>query len=162
MKWAQWKYPGTGDLSDIYQQAFTIFYYNVKDGKFTGLNSSSKTYLFGIGKNLLNKKIENARADESLDEIPEIELPTENIFDQYENSHRSQLVRSILNKIGEPCKSILTKYYFDNFTMEAIAENLGYKTAMVAKKKKCECLVKIRKALHESSVRQNMEQSYEG
>jgi hypothetical protein len=40
--------------------------------------------------------------------------------------------------------------------MEAIAENMGYKTAMVAKKKKCECLIKIRKALQARSLELNI------
>lgn len=150
LKWAQRQYPGfADDAPDIYQQAFTIVYFNVKAEKFTGIESTVKTYLFGIGKNLLNKKVGNrSEQPESLDSIKEVALPSETIFDKYEATHRQVMVKSILEKVGEPCKTILTKYYFDNFTMEAIAENLGYKSAMMAKKKKCECLIKIRKALN--------------
>ena len=152
MKWAERKYPRYADaVSDIYQQAFTIFYYNVKNEKFIGLESTIQTYLFGIGKNLLNKMVGNKHEQsEPLDSIKEIMLPAENMFEKYEITHRQQMVQSILGSVGEPCKTILTKYYYDNFTMEAIAENLGYKTAMVAKKKKCECLIKIRKALKDN------------
>ncbi|MFZ6011868.1 MAG: RNA polymerase sigma factor [Bacteroidota bacterium] len=157
VRWAQWKYPGEGDLFDIYQQAFTIFYYNVKEGKFNGLSSSIQTYLFGIGKNLLNKKLQRKVAMEPLEDIQEAELPTDTIFEQYEATHRQMLVKAVLENIGEPCRSILVKYYYGNFTMEAIAENLGYKTAMVVKKKKCECLMKIRKALQAKSMEIKLE-----
>ena len=157
-KWAQWRYThNPEEISDVYQQAFTIFYFNVRDGKFDGINSSIKTYLFGIGKNLLNKNYQNKPMTDSLDDVLEIELPTENFFDRYENNHRQELVNTILSNLGEPCRSILVKYYFHNFTMEAIAENMGYKTAMVAKKKKCECLIKIRKALQTKGVEINVE-----
>lgn len=158
IQWAHWKYSGASDAADIYQQAFTIFYFNVKDGKFTGMNSSIRTYIFGIGKNLLNKEVQNFRPSESIDEIREIELPSGSIFDTYEATHRQHVVKAILEKIGEPCKTILMRYYFDNFTMEAIAENLGYKTAMVAKKKKCECLMKIRSTLKAKGIQLNHEE----
>ena len=149
MKWAQWRYScPVEDIADVYQQAFTIFYYNVKAGKFTGLNSIIQTYLFGIGKNLLNKRLASKiKETESLDDIPEVSFAEDVVSEKHESTHRQLLVQSILYKVGEPCRSILMKYYFDNFTMEAIAENMGYKSAMVAKKKKCECLMKIRKVL---------------
>jgi RNA polymerase sigma factor (sigma-70 family) len=150
IQWAQWKYTGV-DAADVYQQAFTIFYFNVKDGKFTGM-SSGRTYLFAIGKNLLNKLVQAPRKPESIDDIEEINLPADTIFETYEATHRQQMVSSILEKVGEPCKTILTRYYYDNFTMESIAESMGYKTAMVAKKKKCECLTKIRAVLRAKDV----------
>lgn len=154
IKWAERMYPGyVEDIPDIYQQAFTILYFNVKNDKFAGIDSTIQTYLFGIGKNLLNKKAGSKHEQtEALDSIKEIIVPAENVFEKYEVSHRQQMVQSILANVGEPCKTILTKYYFDNFTMEAIADTLGYKTAMVAKKKKCECLIRIRKALKEKHI----------
>jgi RNA polymerase sigma factor (sigma-70 family) len=150
IQWAHWKYAGT-DAADIYQQAFTIFYFNVKDGKFTGM-SSVRTYLFGIGKNLLNKLVQGSRQAASLEEVDEVDLPVNTIETEYEATHRQQVVSSILEKVGEPCKTILMRYYFDNFTMESIADAMGYKTAMVAKKKKCECLTKIRAVLRAREV----------
>lgn len=157
LKWAQWRYPNEPeDIYDVYQQTFTIFYFNVRNGKFDGKNSSIKTYLFGIGKNLLNKKYQSTQMTNPIDDVMEIDLPSENFFDRYEQNHRQELVSTILSNVGEPCRSILEKYYFHNFTMEAIAENLGYKTAMVAKKKKCECLIKIRKALQAKSLELNI------
>lgn len=154
MKWAQWRYSCPAeDIADVYQQAFTIFFYNVKAGKFTGLNSIIQTYLFGIGKNLLNKRLTSKLQEtESLDDIPEVLLAEDAVSEKHEGTHRQLLVQSILLKIGEPCRSILMKYYFDNFTMEAIAENMGYKSAMVAKKKKCECLMKIRSVLRSKDM----------
>lgn len=150
LKWAQWRYScPVEDLADAYQQAFTILYYNVKGGKFTGLNSSIQTYLFGIGKNLLNKKVGASRVDaDALEDVPEVSLAEDSAGESHEHVHRQMKVQSILLKVGEPCRSILMKYYFENYSMESIAENMGYKSAMVAKKKKCECLMKIRKVLN--------------
>lgn len=156
IQWAKWKYPGK-DAADVYQQAFTIFYFNVKDGKFTGMKSSIRTYLFGIGKNLLNKSIQETRPSTPLEEIQDGELPVINFYEHYEATHQQQVVRTLLERLGEPCKTILTQFYYDNFTMESIAESMGYKTPMVARKKKCECLMKIRLAMKSKQVQLNPE-----
>lgn len=149
-KWALWRYTcSEEDIADIYQQAFVILYNNVKAGKFTGENSGIRTYLFGIGKNLLNKYVSTRKhQDDPLDDVQEVFLSVDAANEGHETSHRQMLVQSLLRKVGEPCRSILIKYYFENYTMEAIAENLGYKSALVARKRKCECLMKIRKALN--------------
>jgi RNA polymerase sigma factor (sigma-70 family) len=163
LKWVQRQYPGfVADAPDIYQQAFTIVYFNVKAGKFTGIESTVQTYLFGIGKNLFNKKIaQQKNQPESLDVTHETSLPSETILAGYETTHQRLMVKNILENVGEPCKTILTKYYFDNYTMEAIADSVGYKSAAMAKKKKCECLVKIRKTLlnKKASTTKQMEEN---
>ena len=146
IQWAKWKYTGA-DAADVYQQSFTIFYFNVRDGKFTGMKSSIRTYIFAIGKNLLNKLAQEKPLSEPIDDVKESDLPFGTIFDRYEATHRQEMVGAILEDLGEPCKTILTKYYFENFSMESIASWFGYKTAAVAKKKKCECLAKIRATL---------------
>ena len=149
VRWANWRYAcSPEEVAEVYQQAFTIFYFNVKEGKFTGANSSIQTYLYGIAKNLIHKKLASRGRTESLD-ANEVELPADDLLAEFDIMHRESQVAAILAKAGEPCRSILLKYYFDNFTMEAIAENLGYKTADVVKKKKCECLNKLRKLLKE-------------
>lgn len=151
LHWAQRRYSGSPDrFKETYQQAFTILYYNIQEEKFKG-ESSLETYLFGIGKNLLNKQVAGQDKNTvSLDDIPEVENMPESPFRFYDSSYDRELVARILQKVGEPCKSVLRHYYFDNFSMEAIAENLGYKSAGVAKKKKCECLIRIRKLLADS------------
>jgi RNA polymerase sigma factor (sigma-70 family) len=134
-------------LIELYQRAFTIFYTNVKDGKLTSLNSTIETYLYGIGKNLVKEEIRAKRKEIGFDEIS-ISESVENELEECENrAHAKEIVRSILQKIGDPCKSILTMYYFKNFSMESIAIRLGYKNEAVAKKKKCQCLQKIREQL---------------
>jgi RNA polymerase sigma factor, sigma-70 family len=154
--WAERRYSGSSDtFTETYQLAFTILYYNVRDEKFKG-DSSIETYLFGIGKNLLNKQVAARERDMvALDEVPEVESLHESPFRVYDTSYDRELVARILEKVGEPCKSVLTHYYFDNFSMDAIAENMGYKSAGVAKKKKCECLIRIRKLLAQAKNKIN-------
>lgn len=153
IKWFQMHHRITEtEAIDLYQKTFTIFYLNVKDEKITTLRSNIGTYLFGIGKNLVKELFREQRHKLQLDEIPESETATFDFSVLEEESHRQGLVRKILEKLGEPCKSILLMYYFKNFSMESIAENMGYKNEGVAKKKKCLCLKKIREELMEAKA----------
>lgn len=132
---------------ELYQKSFTIFYFNVKNEKITSLKSNISTYLFGVGKNLVKELFREQKHKVELDDVPEIEVANYDIFQLEEEAHQQGLVKKILDKLGEPCKSILLMYYFKNFSMESIAENLGYKSEGVAKKKKCLCLKKIREEI---------------
>ena len=59
LKWITKEYECSDDDSkDIYQLTILIFYDNVRTGKLERLVSSVKTYLFGIGKNIV---MENRR-----------------------------------------------------------------------------------------------------
>ncbi|HZB14503.1 MAG TPA: sigma-70 family RNA polymerase sigma factor [Chryseolinea sp.] len=137
---------------DLFQKAFSIFYFNVKDGKIVTLTSTVETYIFGIGKILMKEDFRRESRLTSLDEIPDIQLADYSVFRDEQKTHEQSLVDKILQALEEPCKSLLTMYYFNNYSLAHIAEVLGYKNQGVVKKKKCLCLKSIRSLLNESKV----------
>ncbi|MDN5217220.1 sigma-70 family RNA polymerase sigma factor [Fulvivirgaceae bacterium BMA12] len=149
LKWCYKNHRLTRDqVLDIYQKSFTILYFNVKDGKADDLNSSLNTYLYGIGKNLIRKHYRDKMANfDSLESIPEVETVNDYFQERQDENHKRHLVRKILDQLKEPCRSILWMHYFKNFSMEAIANSIGYKNESVAKKKKCQCLKLVRERL---------------
>jgi len=138
---------------DLFQKAFSIFYFNVKDGKIETLKSTIETYIFGIGKILVKEDFRRESRLTSLDEIPDIRLADYSMFRDEQKTHEQSLVDKILKALEEPCKSLLTMYYFNNYSLAHIAEILGYKNQGVVKKKKCLCLKSVRSLLIESKVR---------
>ncbi|UZR99115.1 RNA polymerase sigma factor [Chondrinema litorale] len=152
LKWVNQHYScSETEAKDIYQQAFSILYFNVKDGKITSITSSIRTYLFGIAKNLLRKKNQETSKLTSLDN--EINTLTDNL-DYYqigEKNDKAKLINTLLEKLGDPCKSILNMFYFKKFAMEAIAERMGYKNEQSMKKKKSLCLKQLREILLDSN-----------
>lgn len=137
---------------DLFQKAFSIFYFNVKDGKIVTLTSTIETYIFGIGKILMKEDFRRESRLTSLEEIPDVHLADYSIFRDEDKAHEQSLVGKILEVLEEPCKSLLTMYYFNNYSMAHIAEILGYKNQGVVKKKKCLCLKSVRSLLIESKV----------
>jgi RNA polymerase sigma-70 factor (ECF subfamily) len=143
-------------IADIYQQAFTTLYYNIKDGRLTELTSSIKTYLFAIGKNLLRDhyKVSTRRR-----EILEVAIDNNDIdfgiLEHYEQAETKETVRSLLSRIGEPCKTVLELFYLKGFAMDAIANEMNYKTEQIAAKRKFICLRQMRELLLESESGSN-------
>lgn len=65
---------------------------------------------------------------------------------EVDEDRRRKLAQTI-NAMGDPCKTILTLFYWERNSMEAIAAKTGYKNEQGAKKKKYLCLEKLKKQL---------------
>jgi len=137
---------------DIYQQTFIAFYYNVKDGKISELSSSIKTYLFSIGKNILRDHFKKSARFVDPQEYTLESMDVDNtIMDNYERTEMTETISRLLHQIGEPCKTVLELYYFQNYSMESIAHELNYKTEQIAAKRKFICLQQIRSLMEANS-----------
>ena len=145
-QWALKHYNIDDDVAaEIYQRAFIAFYYNVKEGKLTVMNSSLKTYLFAIGKNMLREHFKGesrfVESDEHVLESGEID---NSILEKYEKAEVRRELENLLQRIGEPCKTVLELYYFHNYSLEAIADRMQYKTEQIAAKRKFICLKQLK------------------
>jgi len=154
-EFGQWaaKHYGVDDdtTAEIYQKTFIAFYYNIKEGKLTQMNSSEKTYLFAIGKNLLR---EYFRASEKVAEPLELHVNLEDvdctIFEKYELEDKQKAVRQMLSTIGEPCRTVLEMFYFHDHNLKTIAAAMNYKTEQIAAKRKFICLKQLRSLVSET------------
>ncbi len=130
----------------IFQDTIIAFYNNVKSGTLIHLTSDIKTYLFGIGKfKIINfiKKQQRSVTFSDFDLLMVNEPITNEMIDKEENEFIKDTVKKYLNEQCEDCKKVLELYYFKDLDMKTIAEEMGYKNADVAKKKKYECFKKL-------------------
>jgi RNA polymerase sigma factor (sigma-70 family) len=138
----------TEEAVELYQKAFIILYLNIKNEKLIELNSSLKTYLYAIAKNLLkelsrSKKNNLSLDDDMLNELNKVQVDN-NILEKYENSHHKEIVRTLLEEIGDPCKTLLTLIFIQNYATEAVAEAMKYSDERVVRKRKSLCLRRMR------------------
>lgn len=131
---------------EVYHQAFMILYFQIKNEKLTSLSSTLETYLFGVGKKLMLRGQSRQRNFSDLGEV-DLVMVDHREAEQEELIHQKMQVRQILKQVAEPCKSILTMFYFREFSLESIAERLGYKNSGTVKKKKSLCLKHVREQL---------------
>ena len=139
------------EAKDAYQSAVLTFYENVMSRKLTELSSSVKTYLFAIGK---NKVMEMKRASGRFSELNGLEdsLPEEVTEENLPSPQLLKRVTLCLDKLGEPCATILKDFYYHCRNMEEIAKALNYKNTDTAKNQKYKCLLRLRKLFMEEQI----------
>ncbi len=138
------------DARDLYQNALIIFYRKIKEPEFE-LNSKISTYVFSIVKNLWLKKItRNKETTQSEFQDKEVEENDFELDKSNSDVNVGSYLSNLLQKIGDPCKSLITLFHFDKLEWEVIAEKLNYKTAHAARNQKYKCFLKIRKLIPET------------
>lgn len=125
------------------------FHNSVCEEKLTTLTSDLKTYLFACGKNLLlnlNKK--NAKVVHLFDSNV-INHSSSEILEEESKKYNQELIQNAIVKLPETCQKVLTLYYFNEYDMDSISQELNYKNSNVAKKKKCDCMKKLAEIVKE-------------
>lgn len=145
--WTMKHYRVRKDLAlEVYQEAFTIFFYQVRKGMLTSLRCELPTYLTGIIKNLMKQR-KDRHAFIALEDVSD--HPAEANLNEAEviATYNRLLVQELLERIGDPCQTILRLFYQERYSLESIATDLKYKNANVVKKKKSLCLKQLREML---------------
>ncbi|MCC6939933.1 MAG: sigma-70 family RNA polymerase sigma factor [Flavobacteriales bacterium] len=134
------------DAQDVYQDSVTAFAQREAKNYDSELECQPSTFLYAIGRNQTLKLIRSRKASNggtidaetsnSLFELPDVE----SMFDM---EHARTVVREGLARLSERQREVLRLYYFEERTMQEIAEIMGYNNANVAKKMKYEGLKKL-------------------
>lgn len=130
------------DTEDILQDAICALIINVRQDRFKG-DSSVKTYLFAIANNLwVNRtrrkiKLRDIKGNIMINSI-DYNTPITLLLDQEDR----QQLDILLSKLGNRCQEILQLWSL-NYSMLEIAQNMGYKSAGMARKKKHMCMKKL-------------------
>lgn len=141
------------EAKDVFQESVIALYKNVKADKMESTEVSIKTYLFGIGKNIILNAVKRRGIEEKVFES--FNVKTENgIHEHYEHEHLVSLVKRLYRSMGSPCKEILEMFYEKGFDMESIATRIGYKNSDVAKKKKYECLSLLESRISKTRIKE--------
>jgi RNA polymerase sigma factor (sigma-70 family) len=137
---------GTEEAKDVYQQCIIIFYENVISGKLQNLTSSVKTYLFSIGKNKM-RELQRQRARTTKLKVQDLDLSGDSA-----DEAMLQRIESCVEKLGEPCRSLLIQFYYHKQTMDHLKELFGYRNVETAKNQKYKCLERLRNMVKEQQL----------
>ncbi|WP_020536234.1 RNA polymerase sigma factor [Lewinella cohaerens] len=132
-------------VSALYQDAMVVLHRKVTTGSLAApLRSSLRTYLFGVGKMIYRKQ--GGAKTQWEEEVPEVAIPP-GVEDRIAQREQAAWIRNLLNRMDEKCRNILRKVYLHSYSMEAIAEDLGLSGAGAARKRKYDCLQRMRKLI---------------
>lgn len=145
---------GTGgsgsDAEDIYQDAMVVLYEKAQNEDFR-LQCKIGTYLFAVSKHLWYKKMQQMKkAPVSFTEQDEDREPgyEDDVKAHYERENHYRQLEEALEKLGEPCCSILRAYYHKDKSMQEIAADFGYTNPENAKTQKYKCLMRLKKIFY--------------
>lgn len=133
------------DAKDIFQEAMIVLYEKVNSDNFV-LTAQIKTYVYSVCRRLWLKRLQQTqRIGYSVEGLEEM-VPVEEELEEHEKrSQDFHLMEKALGAMGEPCKSLLQAFYFENRNMQEIAERFGYTNADNAKNQKYKCLMRLKK-----------------
>ncbi len=133
------------DARDVFQEAMIVLFEKATSATFE-LRAQIKTYLYSVCRFIWLKKLQVLNKHVHTSDMLEETLPVEeDVVDHEAKNEEVILMESSLKKIGEPCKSLLTAFYFEKKTMPEIAESFGYTNADNAKTQKYKCLMRLKK-----------------
>lgn len=135
------------DAEDMLQEALVILWERVRSGRFQH-QAKLNTFLFATVKNIWLRRLARQKKefpsvvelDQSVDDNPS---PLERLIE----GEQAKLVRHALDTLGDPCRKLLLLFYWEEMTMEEIAEELGFANAETVKSKKYQCKKALEKLL---------------
>ncbi|WP_170110415.1 RNA polymerase sigma factor [Flavilitoribacter nigricans] len=134
------------DAEDLFHLVYTIFIDNIFKGKLKTLSSSLKSYFFAIGKNkypeIQRRKI---RIREAIDEFLS---GMDNWEDPVQEELEFEVMESALDALGEPCRELLTLYYYQNLSARLISQQMAYKNESTVRNQKYKCLKRLQQIFH--------------
>lgn len=136
-------------LYDVYIVTVTRLWEFIRKGKLTEqhLVKPLPHYLYGIGKHVMQETLRKSMVPEERAQMYRIELEEDLRIDAaYET--RLQLIKSVVDQMGEPCEPLLHRVYWQRMSMDAIASDLGYKNADSAKAQKYKCMEKLKRIIY--------------
>lgn len=139
----------TDDARDIFQEAMIIIFEKAKSGSFV-LSCRLQTYLYSVCRRLWLKRLQNQHRFNPSFELNHEIVPVEDELELHEQKEAEfQLLENAMQKIGEPCKSLLEAFYIEKKSMPEIADLFHYTNADNAKTQKYKCLVRLKKIFFE-------------
>ena len=133
------------DARDIFQEAMVVLYEKVRTGSFE-LNCQLKTYLYSVSKRLWLKRLQQNNRLFTQEFDLETTVPVDEEIGQHEKRDAEfELMSQAIQRLGEPCKSLLEAYYLRKMNMQDIALQFGYTNSDNAKNQKYKCLMRLKK-----------------
>lgn len=133
------------DAEDIFQEAMIVLYQKSIDKEFQ-LNCQLKTYLYSVSKRLWLKKLQSIqRFGIQADDVEDFISVESDLQKHQQEQNQFSIMEKAMERIGEPCKSLLEAYYIHRKQMQEIANQFNYTNADNAKTQKYKCLVRLKK-----------------
>ncbi len=127
------------DADDMLQEALIALWERVRAGRYTR-EAKLETFIVAVVKNIWHRRLLRKRREPvqttDPDSMPDGEP---GVLEELLHDEQAAAVQRALESMGEPCRTLLLLYYYDELAMEEIAKRMGFANAATAKSKKYQC-----------------------
>ncbi|MFD1144198.1 RNA polymerase sigma factor [Larkinella insperata] len=133
------------DAKDVYQETLIVLYEKVTTDSLA-LNCQLKTYLYSISRRLWLKQLSlRNRNGISLMDTEDVASVDDDLINHEARDRQFELMADSLERLGEPCRTLLEDFYIRHLSMQDITEKFGYTNADNAKTQKYKCLMRLKR-----------------
>jgi RNA polymerase sigma factor (sigma-70 family) len=133
------------DAKDIYQETLIVLYEKVTSGSLE-LHCQLKTYLYSVSRRLWLKQLAiRNRNGISLTDTEDVASVDDDLINHEARDRQFDLMADSLDRLGEPCRTLLEDFYIRHLSMQDITEKFGYTNADNAKTQKYKCLMRLKR-----------------
>jgi len=123
------------EARDVYQEALIVFWQKCTSGNLV-MTSKISTYIYSICQNLWRKELDRKKRLSNEERDTPVSMDTD-------TAEREKIIARCIDQLGDTCKKVLMYYYFDELSMQDIADRLGFANTDTAKTKKYKCKKKL-------------------
>lgn len=152
--WLKAKGLSEDDAEDLFQEAFLILYEQLQSGRLAVLPRSLAAYFHGIVQNKLKehyRRVQKVLDNEEEQDVADFNEDFLNEVLAQEDpalvERKEAAVREVVRHLPAPCDKLLWGYYFDECSMQELADRFGYSSANSAKVMKSRCMSKFEAAM---------------
>ncbi|MGH2568000.1 MAG: RNA polymerase sigma factor [Bacteroidota bacterium] len=139
------------DAEDMLQEALVVMWERVRSGRFE-LSAQLSTFLYATVKNIWLRRLARRRKEIPSELDPELTADgRSSILDDLIEDEHAKRIRAALQRLGEPCRTLLLLFYWEELSTEKIAAQMGYANAETVKAKKYQCKKSLEKILKQAS-----------
>ena len=132
---------------DCFQESVIGLYENLAMQKIAMLDNTIKTYLFTIGRNKMLNIITREKSPQSLDQIK-----NQTGGQVHSDRDYGPLIQQAFNQLGNNCRDILIKFYYERYSINAIMHEMKYKNENTVKAHKSRCPEEIESGFQNDTI----------
>lgn len=136
------------DAEDVWQETMLAFRQQLVSQKITAekLECKLTTYLYAIGRNIWLKTLHKKKRTTSIT-LEHKSLPSKQkeVLSVLVDKDRKNLIKSLIDQLDANSKAVLIYFYFQKWSVESIAIQMGYANEQVAKNKLCKARKKLKR-----------------
>ncbi len=135
------------DADDLLQEALIVLWERIRTNRFE-YKARLSTFIYATVKNMWRRRLARKHHESPADiEADTGRIESATALDIMVESEEARRVNEALDTLGEPCRTLLILFYWEERSMEEIAAALHFANAETAKSKKYQCKKALQKLL---------------